>query len=194
MARIAPGPIVAALTTGALAVIGVLAWQASASPDYSGRARARATADAHASIPPSTSPSTSPWSTLSGDAAGLPTASGEGRRVVYSLSEKRVWLVAATGRAQRSFIVAPGSVSPEPGTYAVTSRSDRVTGTDGVPVEYVVRFTSVGGTTIGFSAAVDGSMPTPDTAKRTGGVRENSADGAAMWQFALLGAKIVVVS
>ncbi|MCQ4082636.1 hypothetical protein NGB36_19005 [Streptomyces sp. RB6PN25] len=185
MARIASGTIVAALTAGALAVIGVLAWQASASPDHNGKARALATAGAR--------PSASPSSTPSGKAAGLPSASGEGRRVVYSLAQKRVWLVGTDGRTERSFTVVPGSVSPQPGTYAVTSRSDRVTGTDGVAVEHVVRFGSVGGTTIGFSAAVNGSMPTPDPARRTGGVREKPADGDAMWHFALLGAKVVVV-
>jgi hypothetical protein len=189
MARIASGTIVAALTAGALAVIGVLAWQASASPDYHGRARALAAAGDH----PSTSPSASPSSAFAGNAAALPAASGAGKRVVYALAQKRVWLVAASGLAQRSFAVTPGSVSPAPGTYTVTSRSDRVIGTDGVPVEHVVRFTSVGGTTIGFSAAVDGSMPTPGAAKRTGGIREKPEDGAAIWQFALLGTKIVVV-
>jgi hypothetical protein len=63
-----------------------------------------------------------------------------------------------------------------------------------VPVEHVVRFTSVGGTTIGFSAAIDGSMPTPDPAKRTGGVREKPTDGAVLWQFAVLSTKVVVVA
>src|SRR5256885_5084583 len=135
MARIASGTIVAALTAGALAVIGVLAWQASASPDHNGKARALAAAGAH--------PSASPSSTPAGTSLGLPAASGEGRRVVYSLSAKRVWLVAASGRAERSYTVVPGSVSPRPGTYAVTSRSGHVTGTDGVPVEHVVRFASV---------------------------------------------------
>lgn len=185
MARIASGSIVAAFTAGALAVIGMLAWQASASPDHNARAPALATTAAHPSAPPS--------SAVLGKAVGLPAASGEGRRVVYSLAERRIWLVAASGRPEHSFTVTPGSVSPEPGTYTVTSRSDHVIGTDGVPVEHVVRFTSVGRTTIGFSAAVDGSTPTPDPAKRTGGVREKSADGAAMWQFTLHGAKIVVV-
>jgi hypothetical protein len=189
MARIASGTIVAALTAGALSVIGMLAWQASASPDYHGGARALAAAGDR----PSATPSTSPSSALSGNSTPLPAVSGEGKRVVYALAEKRVWLVSASGRAQRSFAVTPGSVSPAPGTYTVTSRSDHVTGTDGVPVEHVVRFTSVGGTTIGFSAAVEGSIPAPDAAKRTGGVREKPEDGAAMWQFALLGVKIVVV-
>src|SRR6476469_3335453 len=111
MVRIASGTIVAAFTAGALVVIGVLAWHASTSPDYNGRAHALATAGAR----PFTSPSTSPSSALVGNAAALPAASGEGKRVVYALSEKRVWLVAANGRAQRSFTVTPGSVSPAPG-------------------------------------------------------------------------------
>ena len=74
-----------------------------------------------------------------------------------------------------------------------SSRSKRVTGSDGVPVEHVVRFASVDGTVIGFSAALDGSVPQLDPKVRTGGVRETRADGAAMWRFATIGRKVVVV-
>lgn len=60
-------------------------------------------------------------------------------------------------------------------------------------MEHVVRFASVDGTAIGFSAAVDGSAPVLDPTERTGGIRETRADGAAMWKFATIGRTVVVV-
>ncbi|GDY44709.1 hypothetical protein SANT12839_055910 [Streptomyces antimycoticus] len=45
----------------------------------------------------------------------------------------------------------------------------------------------------GFSAAVDGSMPDPNARKRTGAVRESRADSAAMWEFAQVDTKVVVI-
>ena len=47
---------------------------------------------------------------------------------------------------------------------------------------------------IGFSAAVDGvdaGARTPQS--KTGGIRVTPADGDAMWAFATIGAKVVVV-
>lgn len=112
---------------------------------------------------------------------------------MYSLGDDRVWLVGSDGAVERTFEVAPGSVDPLPGSYAAISRSGAVTGTDGTPIEHVVRFTTVKDVTIGFSAALDGSMPEPDPAVRTGGIRESVADGDAMWDFATIGQGIVVV-
>jgi hypothetical protein len=40
---------------------------------------------------------------------------------------------------------------------------------------------------------VDGSTPEPDPTTRTGGIREARKDGKAMWQFAGIGTKVVVV-
>ncbi|MEZ3177449.1 hypothetical protein KYY02_01590 [Streptomyces pimonensis] len=123
----------------------------------------------------------------------LPARSGTGERVVYALGADRVWLVEGSGRVRRTFGVTPSSVDPAPGTYRVTSRSGTATGSDGVPVEHVVLFASVEGTAIGFSAEVDGSAPRPDPEERTGGIRETREDGAAMWDFATIGRKVVVV-
>jgi hypothetical protein len=123
----------------------------------------------------------------------LPAASGTGQRVVYSVADDRVWLVGTGDKVRRTFKVSPGNVDPAPGTYAVTSRSSSVTGTDGAPVEHVVRFTSVDGVPIGFSAAVKSPGQGPDPGVRTGGIRESRADGDAMWAFAMIGQKVVVV-
>ncbi|WP_443064651.1 hypothetical protein [Streptomyces sp. NBC_00582] len=123
----------------------------------------------------------------------LPGNSGTGRRVVYSLDDDRVWLVGMAGNVERTFAVTPARVDPPPGAYTVASRSGAATGTDGVPVEHVVRFTSVDGVTIGFSAAVRDTAPAPDATVRTGGIRQTRADGDAMWDFATIGQRVVVI-
>ncbi|GGU88027.1 hypothetical protein GCM10010211_62940 [Streptomyces albospinus] len=183
--------IVTALTAAALVAIGVLGYQASASASAPLTA-VRGDGPATDRKPPAhdqagkKEPGPAP--------APVPAASGTGKRVVYGLGAKRVWLVGADGKAQRTFPVTPSTVSPAPGAYAVTSRSVSVTGSDGVAIEHVVRFATVNGVVVGFSAAVDGSTPAPDGAKKTGGIRESRDDGKALWDFALRGAKIVVVS
>ncbi|WP_327156271.1 hypothetical protein [Streptomyces tubercidicus] len=182
--------IVTALTTAALVVVGVLGYQAAASaPDTLTQAR-----DGSRHSSPEKQPARHDKKHKTPAPAPVPQASGQGKRIVYSLGAKRVWLVDAQDKALRTFTVAPSAVSPRPGAYAVASRSVSVTGSDGIAVEHVVRFAAVNGVTVGFSAAVDGSQPDPGAGKKTGGVRESRADGKAMWDFAPTGTKVVVVS
>ncbi|MEU8601965.1 hypothetical protein [Streptomyces parvulus] len=175
---------VTGLTAAALATIGYLGHQAAATaPEDLGRPRASGS--------PAPGASKAPRDRRHPEA--LPGGSGQGERVVYSVDDDRVWLVGAGGEVRRTFRVTPSTVDPAPGTYAVTSRSNQITGSDGSPVEHVVRFTSTEGVVIGFSAAVDGSTARPDPGERTGGIRESRADGDAMWRFATIGQPVVVV-
>ncbi|MFF3498670.1 hypothetical protein [Streptomyces sp. NPDC003247] len=174
--------VVAGLTAAAVCTVGFLALQASANvPD----ALDRSSPDPAAAAPKAPRDKNNP--------TALPSGSGAGERVVYSVDDDRVWLVGEDGAVQRTFRVTPGTVDPLPGTYAVTSRSKGITGTDGTPVEHVVRFSTVDGVVVGFSAAVDGSLRAPDPAMRTGGIREARADGEAMWAFATIGEQVVVI-
>ncbi|MET8126647.1 hypothetical protein ABZV67_07510 [Streptomyces sp. NPDC005065] len=186
MARGSSG-IVAGLTAAALAAVGFLAYQASANvPETLAAPSPKATSTAPA-----------------GHAAGhkdkkhpltVPADSGTGARVVYALDDRRVWLVDAKGKMIRSFAVMPSSVNPRPGSYKVRSRTGVIKGSDGVPIEHVVLFAMAdGGVPVGFSAAQNGSMKSPDPKRKTGGVRMKRADGNAMWAFATVGAKVVVV-
>ncbi|WP_019547035.1 hypothetical protein [Streptomyces sulphureus] len=188
MARNSAGFVVAGLTAAALAGVGFLALQANAAQDRAEQGK------------PSPSPTRSANDREGGEQAekpskseALPPRSGKGMRVVYALERKRVWLVEKGGEVERTFRVMPSPVSPPPGEYRVESRASHVTGSDNVPVENVVRFATVRGTTIGFSAALDGSTPDPESRQQTGGVRETREDGEAMWLFATIGTKVVVV-
>ncbi|MFF7642213.1 hypothetical protein [Streptomyces canus] len=168
---------VTALTAAALATVGFLAYQAAATVPTrtpAGSVAAKVPRDQR-------------------DPAALPPGSGAGARVVYSLDGNRVWLVGSGDKVIRTFEVIPGTIDPAPGVYAVTSRSNSVTGTDGTPIEHVVRFTSVDGVAIGFSAAVRETPPADMTTVPTGGIRESRRDGDAMWDFATIGARVAVI-
>lgn len=175
---------VTGLTVGAVAAVTVLAVQADRGPHPTATA-ARPSASASASTQPTPTKSTAP--------AAVPDGSGTGRRIVYSLGQHRVWLVDASDAAGRTFTVWPGTVSPEPGTYTVSTRKDATTGSDGVQIEHIVYFTAKSGVNIAFSNAVDGSSPPPASGVQTGGIRMPKADGTALWSFGTTGTKVTVV-
>ncbi|MER7464373.1 hypothetical protein [Streptomyces sp. NPDC097981] len=184
MARSSSG-IVAGLTVAAIAAVGFLGYQASA------------TAPAHPAkaAPQAATPAPVPSAHAADPAkpVAVPAESGTGSRVVYSVGLKRVWLVGESGQALKSFPVKPSTAHPKPGTYLVNSRAGTATGSDGVPIEHIVRFATADGVVVGFSSRVDGQMPEPDPNKKTGGIRMTRLDGDAMWAFATTNSKVVVV-
>ncbi|MFE9022181.1 hypothetical protein ACFYNL_26965 [Streptomyces sp. NPDC007808] len=180
----APKVWVTGLTVGAIAAVAVLAVQADKGP-HPTAAAARPSASATPGASPAPSKSAAP--------AAVPDDSGSGRRIVYSLGGKRVWLVDASDAARRTFAVWPGTVSPDPGTYQVSSRNEATTGSDGVEIENIVYFAAKSGISIAFSNAVDGSSPPPAEGRQTGGVRMRTADGDALWAFGETGTQVVVV-
>ncbi|PPS73795.1 hypothetical protein BV882_13475 [Streptomyces sp. 46] len=181
-ARLPSWAWVTGLTVGAIAAVTVLGVQADqGTHPTAASAKPRATASAQptptASVP-----------------ARVPDGSGTGRRIVYSLGEKRVWLVDASEATRRTFTVWPGSVSPDPGSYTVSSRNPGTTGSDGVQIEHILYFAAKSGVSVAFSNAVDGaSPPPPASGTSTGGVRMRKADGAALWTFGTVGTTVTVV-
>ncbi|MGW1890065.1 hypothetical protein ACWCP6_07310 [Streptomyces sp. NPDC002004] len=173
---------VTALTVAALAAVTVLAVQAKGAAPEDLKAqgpRPSASASAHGGSTPGTHQSSRPKPSQ----APVPPHSGDGRRVVYSLGEHRVWLVNADNSLSRSFTVWPGTVSPAAGSYKVTYRRPAVEGSDGVQIENVIYFTAVDGLNVAFSNAQDGSSPKPAPGAKTGGIRLHKEDGAALWKF-----------
>jgi hypothetical protein len=181
----APKVWVTGLTVGAIAAVAVLAVQADKGTKphvAASRPHASASAGAH------------PSATRTAAPAKVPDGSGTGRRIVYSLGQKTVWLVDASDAARRTFAVWPGTVSPAVGTYTVGTRTEGpIIGSDGVKIEHIVYFSAQSGVNIAFSNAVDGSSPPPASGVRTGGVRMRTADGAALWTFGTAGTKVAVV-
>ncbi|MFD5431079.1 hypothetical protein ACFWJ4_02690 [Kitasatospora sp. NPDC127067] len=188
-----PGVVVTGLTLGALAVVSLLAFQANGAQDRAGGPRPTAATTATGT---GTATAAAPTASATPTVPALPTTSGSGIRVVYSVGSHYVWLVdpKKTPQVAAAFPVTPGSVEPAPGSYAVYSRTQTTTGTDGKQIEHVVRFAQLNGVVFGFSAAVDGATPTTDPSAKTGGIRSGRAEGQLLWDFAPKDTKVVVIA
>ena len=131
----------------------------------------------------------------------LPVDSGSGRRVVFSESRQRVWLVGGSGAVRRTYLVS-GSLHDnlDPGTYSVYSRSMNAVGVDDSgTMKYFVRFPQGDtGAAIGFhDIPVDDGERVQSVAElgeptSHGCIRQRAADARAMWEFAQLGTTVVV--
>ncbi|WP_330458397.1 hypothetical protein OIB37_16725 [Streptomyces sp. NBC_00820] len=190
-ARLPSWAWVSGLTVGATAAVIALAIQAN-----HGAHPAAAVVTPRPAVSSTASPRTHTSAAPAPPAApALPEQSGTGRRIVYSLGEKRVWMVDATGKATRTFTVWPGAVGPQPGRYSITLRTPAGTGSDGVAVEHLLYFTlASNGANVAFSNAIDGSSPPPTNGVQTGGIRLHKADGAALWAFGDVKTPVAVVA
>lgn len=130
----------------------------------------------------------------------LPARSGEGRRVVFDMSEQRVWLVHKDNSVARSYLVS-GSLydNLEAGTYEVYSRSKQAYAFDGSgSMRFMVRFTQGDNAAIGFHdiPMEDGeraqSRAELGTPRSHGCIRQWPVDAKALWRFAPLGTTVVV--
>ena len=132
----------------------------------------------------------------------LPADSGEGRRVVFSEGQQRVWLVGTGDRVQHTYLVS-GSVydNLDPGTYSVYSRSEQAWGIDDSgSMKYFVRFANGDNAAIGFhDIPIDDGGPVQTVAElgtplSHGCIRQRRADAKLLWAFAPLGTKVVVTA
>lgn len=131
----------------------------------------------------------------------LPANSGRGRRVVFSESRQRVWLVGEGNVVERTYLVS-GSIydNLEPGTYSVYSRSEQAWGIeDSGTMRYFVRFAEGDtGAAIGFhDIPVSDGVPLQTEAQlgtplSHGCIRQATDDAIALWEFAPVGTKVVV--
>lgn len=135
-----------------------------------------------------------------------PADSGEGRRIVYSKTEQRVWLVEADERVVRTYLVS-GNRSPNlptPGEYSVTSRSATSFALSNPHIvwRFMVRFTTgPAGDNIGFhEIPVDQRTGAPvqgeaqlGQALSAGCIRQATADAVFLWEWAPIGTTVVVL-
>jgi hypothetical protein len=193
--RVNPMASVALITGAALVGVGVLAVQANGSAP----SKAPAQAVAKAQPPASTNQAGQPVTPAPDPQLALPASSGKGKRVVYSLSKARVWLVGADEKVQMTAQVVPGTVTPAAGNYTVSKRISTNQGGDGAAVQYEVLWgTSKSPKAFGFDAIASlppDQMPDkPAAGTKTSGVRLTQNDALAVWQFAQLKAVVVVVA
>ncbi len=130
----------------------------------------------------------------------LPRDSGSGRRVVFSQSRQRVWLVSGDHHVTRTYLVS-GSLTDnlDPGTYEVYSRSAKAWGIDDSgTMRYFVRFAHGDNAAIGFHdiPVDDGHLVQTKaqlgTPQSHGCIRQERPDAIALWKFAPLGTTVVV--
>jgi lipoprotein-anchoring transpeptidase ErfK/SrfK len=132
----------------------------------------------------------------------LPARTGGGKRVVFDISDQRVWLVGKDNRVRRTYLVS-GSVTDnlKPGRYEVYSTSRHAVGIDDSgTMQYMVRFAYGQRAAIGFH-----DIPVDDgkrlqtrsqlgTPQSHGCIRQWRPDAKALWYFAIVGTKVVVTA
>ena len=133
----------------------------------------------------------------------MPADSGTGKRIVFSESRQRVWLVTGKKHVERTYLVS-GSLydNLDPGTFSVYSRSEQAWGVDDSgSMKYFVRFTQGdNGAAIGFhdipikDGAVVQSEAKLGTPTSHGCIRQRRPDAIALWDFAPLGTTVVVTA
>ena len=123
-------------------------------------------------------------------------------RVVYAITGQRVWLVGSDGAVVRTYRVSGRLDRPLPGEYQVYSRSRTTTSYTGdESMEYMVRFAHGEHAAIGFhDIPVDAAGAEVQTKEQlglplsAGCVRQSLEDAIALWEFAPVGTKVVVVT
>lgn len=137
-----------------------------------------------------------------GDPNHAPDDSGQGRRIVYDMSDQRVWLVRADDSVERSYLVS-GSVHDNlrAGGYEVYSRSRHTLAFDQQStMNYMVRFAEGDNAAIGFHDIPEDLAGRPvqtveqlGTARSHGCIRQRTADARALWRFAAVGTPVRVL-
>ncbi|HET6699916.1 MAG TPA: L,D-transpeptidase [Nocardioidaceae bacterium] len=143
-----------------------------------------------------------PSSVAPSASTALPSDSGSGRRIVFDISDQRVWLVRAHDRVARTYPVS-GSVTDNlpPGEYEVYSKSrDAIGVDDSGTMKYMVRFAHGEHAAIGFHdiPILDGervqSFDELGTPQSHGCIRQRRTDAIALWHFAPIGTQVVVTA
>jgi lipoprotein-anchoring transpeptidase ErfK/SrfK len=135
----------------------------------------------------------------------LPARSGTGKRVVYDISDQRVWLVRGDGTVASTYRVSGSRIKGlvDPGRYQVYSTSRHAVSYDyAETMNYMVRFTQGRSAAIGFHDIpryIDGDAPVQSrqelgTPLSAGCVRQRRADAKRLWEFAPVGTTVVVTA
>jgi L,D-transpeptidase-like protein len=133
----------------------------------------------------------------------LPADSGDGKRIVFDISDQRVWLVGSADDVRRTYLVS-GSLHDNltPDTYEVYSKSRHAVSFDSQEtMNFMVRFAHGDRSPIGFHdipAYDDGTLAQTKaelgTPQSAGCIRQWKPDAAALWKFAPVGTTVVVLA
>ena len=142
---------------------------------------------------------------LAPSATALESFPGDGKRVVYSRSEHRVWLINADGSLSGTWKVTGNPTIPALGTYRIYSKSAVTRSVNGQWLfTHMVRFARTKkGIGVGFHSIPVSTrtrapiMPLDKIGapgyQSHGCVRQSKADAERMWAWATIGTKVVVL-
>lgn len=130
-----------------------------------------------------------------------PVNSGSGRRIVYSNSEQRVWMIEEDGGLYGTHKVSGKRGVPNPGTYSVFSKSSASSAHGGsLTLPYMTRFARGPDLAIGFHGIPLRRNGTPIQSdeelgqyRSAGCVRQNQSDARKLFDWASMGTKVVVL-
>ncbi len=131
----------------------------------------------------------------------LPPDSGSGKRMVFSISQQRVWWVDASGAELRTALVSGRANTPQTGTFQVYSKTENATGLDGSKMNFFVRFTKgPQGWAIGFHNIPRVNGEPAQTEEQLGQplshgcIRQAEVDAVFTWNFLDVGSTVVVLA
>ncbi len=129
----------------------------------------------------------------------VPANSGAGRRIVYSNSAQRVWLVEGDERVSKTYLVSGRRGLPAFGTYQVFSKS-RTTTSGSARMEFMVRFARGRNLAIGFHTIPLRANGTPlqteselGFPRSHGCVRQAPPDAMYLYMWAPVGTTVVAI-
>ncbi|NED97183.1 L,D-transpeptidase [Phytoactinopolyspora alkaliphila] len=133
----------------------------------------------------------------------LPADSGDGKRIVFDITQQQVWLVEENDEIARTYMVSGSRYDQLPeGTYEVFSKSEEaVSWTYEETMRYMVRFHRGENSNIGFhdipvyddSGKEVQTLSELGTPLSDGCIRQDHEDAKALWDFAPVGTTVVVV-
>ena len=134
------------------------------------------------------------------DGPPVPSNSGSGRRIVYSNSMQRVWLVEGDGRVAHTYLVSGRRGVPNPGTYSVFSKSV-MSSAGSLRLPYMTRFAHGRSLAIGFHGIPLRSNGSPIQSddelgqyRSHGCVRMNQDAVKVLYDWAPVGTVVVVLA
>lgn len=131
----------------------------------------------------------------------IPDNSGSGRRIVYSNSAQRIWMIDDDNTIHNSYLVSGRKNVPLAGTYHVYSKSPKAwAGHNGITMQHMVRFAWGRTLSIGFHSIPRYSDGTPmqevdelGTYQSGGCVRQRDDLAVALYEWAPIGTTVVVL-
>jgi hypothetical protein len=133
----------------------------------------------------------------------IPAGTGAGKRIVFDLSEQRVWLVGADDRIVRTYLGSGSRYDNlRAGHFEVFSRSRYAISYDfAETMQYMVRFDHGDSSPLGFhTIPLDGDGHPIQTVEQLGTplsagcIRQAVPDAKALWRFSPIGTDVWIVA